>query len=125
VQEIVEVGRGTPEEILAWIERFAGPLAEPALTEFWERDFEARQALIEEVFETTGLDSKLESITTPVLAYAGTEDPHHDLAARAGEEISTARMLSLEGFDHMAAFRRVDDVLPDVVKFLAEVESAR
>ena len=67
----------------------------------------------------------METIATSVLTYAGTEDPHHDLAARAGREIPTARMVSLDGQDHMGAILSSDVVIPMVTEFLAEVESAR
>jgi hypothetical protein len=48
------------------------------------------------------------------------EDPEH-LNDRAAEQMRNARVMRLEGLDHLDAFIRSDLVLPQAMAFLAQV----
>jgi pimeloyl-ACP methyl ester carboxylesterase len=65
--------------------------------------------------------SHLSSVTVPVQMFVGDlEDPEH-LNDRAAEQMRNARVMRLEGLDHLDAFIRSDLVLPQAMAFLAQV----
>lgn len=99
-------------------------MAEPMRTRFLAQDSEALVASMVQSRDTSGLEDGLSSVSTPVLAYAGTEDSMHEPAAKAAAEIPGARFIPLEGLDHMGGFTRSDLVIPMIKKFLADVKSA-
>ena len=105
-------------------EEQSGRMPEPMRTRFLAQDSEALVASMVQSRDTTGLENGLSSVSTPVLAYAGTEDLMHGPAAKASGAIPGARFISLEGLDHMGGFMRSDLVLPMIKKFMADVESA-
>ncbi len=59
---------------------------------------------------------------TPALLFAGSEDPRHDDARAIAARMPNAEFLSLDGLDHLGAFTAIDKFLPQVTKFLDEVE---
>lgn len=65
--------------------------------------------------------SHLASITVPVQMFVGDlEDPAH-LNERAAELMRDARVLRLDGIDHLGAFIRANLVIPTAMEFLARV----
>jgi len=65
--------------------------------------------------------SHLASITVPIQMFVGDlEDPEH-LNDRAAELMRDARVLRLDGVDHLGAFIRSDLVIPTAMDFLARV----
>lgn len=65
--------------------------------------------------------SHLPSIAVPVLMFVGDlEDPEH-LNDRAADLMRDARVLRLDGLDHLGAFVRSDLVIPAAIEFLAHV----
>ncbi|MDP6823672.1 MAG: hypothetical protein QF554_10310 [Dehalococcoidia bacterium] len=112
------------ESVLNTFEEQQGePIPEPARSRFLARDAEALVASMIQSTDTIGLEHGLSSVSTPVLAYAGTEDSMYEPAARAAHEIPSATFISLEGLDHMQGFVRTDLVWPHVTEFLASIES--
>ena len=65
--------------------------------------------------------SQLASISVPVQMFVGDrEDPEH-LNDRAAELMRDARVLRLDGLDHLGAFIRSDLVVPAALEFLARI----
>ena len=112
------------ESVLGVFEEQSGRMPEPMRTRFMAQDSEALVASMVQSRDTTGLEDGLSSVSTPVLAYAGTEELMHGPTAKASGAIPGARFISLEGLDHMGGFMRSDLVLPRIKKFMADVESA-
>ena len=65
--------------------------------------------------------SHVPSVTVPVQMFVGDlEDPEH-LNDRAADLMRDAKVLRLEGVDHLGAFVRSDLVIPTALEFLARV----
>ena len=92
--------------------------------EDWERDkwknadFEALIAYCSN-YENIGMAEYLPNLTIPCLIYAGEDDTYpHSTAKACAEIMQNATFVSLPGLDHMGAIRRIDMILPHVLKFL-------
>ena len=67
--------------------------------------------------------SRLPFVTVPVQMFVGDlEDPEH-LNDQAAELMRDAKVLRLEGLDHLGAFVRSDLVIPTAIEFLARVSA--
>jgi pimeloyl-ACP methyl ester carboxylesterase len=91
---------------------------EPMRTWVLENDPVALDAAFHSVLEEGEAASDLASWTVPCLVYVGADDPMHDDARRAGEEIPSATFLSLAGHTHLSAPDEVEELLPHVLELL-------
>ena len=63
-------------------------------------------------------EAALAKMTMPVLMFAGSDDPMHDQAKQAAEQLPDGAFFTLEGLDHGATFRESHLALPRVQAFL-------
>jgi len=84
-------------------------------------DTVALSAAFRATFANPGLTDEVCSVQTPTLIYCGgSDDPEQiELTARS---MPNASYVELEGLDHGAAFNRIEQILPSVTEFLAQVE---
>ena len=100
--------------------------AQPALIPSWfQRHFDSTDpemvALWLEGEADWDMWSRLASVTVPVQMFVGDlEDPDH-LNDRAAELMPDAKVMRLEGVDHLGAFIRSDLVIPTAMEFLARI----
>lgn len=103
------VYQSQPAEIPSWFQRHFDS-TDPEMVALWlegEGDWD--------------MWSHLPSVTVPVQMFVGDlEDPEH-LNDRAAELIRDAKVLRLDGLDHLGAFVRSDLVIPTAIEFLARV----
>jgi len=69
------------------------------------------------------LSARLPDFGLPCLMIAGDTDPIYPLVQRAAGEIPGARFLALSGCGHVDTYGRIDLVVPEVLRFLAEVDA--
>ncbi len=74
--------------------------------------------------ENVGLLEHLPNLHVPTLVYAGDEDSFYMSAKLCAEVIPDARFVGFPGLDHGSCFDRSDLVLPHVLGFLAEQDTA-
>jgi pimeloyl-ACP methyl ester carboxylesterase len=97
------------------IEDHAGRLPESARTMILANDVDALRAAV--AHDRSGMSRELIACRTPLLFYAGTDDPVHELA-RAFAARADCGFLSLPGVNHMQAFFAAEHVVPAVLNFL-------
>lgn len=73
---------------------------------------------------TLGYKEFLPSITLPCLVFAGEETSEYAGAKEASMHIPNATFVSLPGLDHIEASYRGDLMIPNIKKFLKQVEQA-
>ena len=116
VQYGVENG---PEAFVAMLERELGLLSSEARERMLAYDFATHLVIAQ---DRDSLEAVLPTIRMPCMLYAGEMDEAYPLARKCAEQIANVTLITLPGLDHMGAFMRIDEVLPHVKKFLAEVE---
>jgi pimeloyl-ACP methyl ester carboxylesterase len=103
------------------MERISGkPLSEQDRRHVAELDIDAIVS-ISRNSEHLGFEEFLLKVKTPTLLYCGDKDYYYSGAKRCAEIMPNARLVSLPGLDHGAAFDRADLVLPHVLRFLETV----
>ncbi len=60
---------------------------------------------------------------TPILLLAGSEDTQWAGIAKASQQLPNATLADLPGLDHAQGFWLIDEVLPEITKFLTEVSA--
>ena len=76
------------------------------------------------VNDTVDLEPDLPNVSIPCLVYAGDAAGEHENAKKAVMTMPNAKFISLPGLDHYDGLRRSDLVLPQVTKFLSDVNAA-
>ena len=90
------------------------------------RNADAYRALVRVFGDDPMTDADLVGMSVPTIIFMGgddVDDDRHDQARQAAEAMPNARFLSLPGLDHGQAVDIADRYLPQVVDFLAAVES--
>ena len=117
--------RAGMEPVVAASEIQAGErMAEPRRSTLLANDAEALAELTLAIRDTPSLEDGLAPAMQPCLIFAGDQDPVHDFAQRAAEQIPNGSFVSLPGLAHLAGFQRSDVVLPHVTEFLASVAAS-
>jgi len=120
LRQFVQFGvENGPEAFVAMLERELGLLSSEARERMLAYDFATHLVIAQ---DRDSLEAVLPTIRMPCMLYAGEMDEAYPLARKCAEQIANVTLITLPGLDHMGAFMRIDEVLPHVKKFLAEVE---
>jgi pimeloyl-ACP methyl ester carboxylesterase len=115
--------RTDPESFLQGQERaFNRPLTAEERERWLTADPEALTIVLMSMIELPPLtDTDLASISLPCLIYCGDKDLFYPGASKSASFIPNAKLVSLNGLDHMTGFANYRLVLPHVKEFLAQV----
>jgi pimeloyl-ACP methyl ester carboxylesterase len=118
VQYGVENG---PEAFVAMWERELGALSSEAMERMLAYDFATHLVIAQ---DRESLEAVLPMIRIPCMLYVGEMDEAYPLAKKCAEQIANVTFVSVPGLDHLGAITRIDEALPHVKRFLAEVSAA-
>ena len=85
-------------------------------------DLDATLLACEEL-HVNDFSSDVPDMKTPILLLAGSEDTQWTGIAEASQQLPNATLADLPGLDHAQGFWLIDEVLPEITGFLAEVSA--
>ena len=103
--------------VTMWEENY-GPLPSGEKKRMLGYDYEALLVVAQ---DRESLEAVLPTMRMPCLLYAGEMDEVYPLAQKCAKQIAHVTFVTLPGLDHGAAIERIDQVLPQIKKFLATV----
>ncbi len=96
---------------------------DPAVRERWlGNDHLALSASIQAWDQRPDLRQQLRESSVPALVYCGTADATFEPTREACQLMPRAHFVPLEGLDHLQAFLRFEQILPNVLSFLRQRE---
>jgi len=120
LREFVRYGvENGPEAFVAMWEREIGALSPEATERLLAYHYETHLMIAQ---DRESLEAVLPTMRMPCLLYVGGMDEAYPRAEKCAEQIRDVTFVTLPGLDHEGAFVRIDEVLPHVKRFLAEVD---
>jgi pimeloyl-ACP methyl ester carboxylesterase len=120
LRQFVRIGvENGPEAFVAMWEKEYGALTSESRERMLAYDYVAHLMLAQ---DRESLEAVLPTMRMPCLLYTGEMDEVYPLARKCAKELANVTFVTLPGLDHMGAILQIDEVLPHIKRFLAELE---